>query len=456
MSETPDVQDIPARSHDYDVAIVGASIAGCTAATLLARAGARVALLESHSDPRTYKRMCTHFIQSSGSPTIERLGMRGAIEAAGARPNGLNMWTRYGWVSFDPTSARSATLRENPGWNIRRETFDPMLRELAEATPGVQLMLGHTVHGLLCDGDAAGDQKRPGAGLRGRVRGVRARERDGTEHELRARLTIAADGRDSQIAKLAAQPTKLRPNRRFGYFAHYRDTPVATGDSAQLWLLDPDVAYAFPTDGGLTLLTCLIHQDRLPEFREDPEPAMMSLFERLPDGPRLDPAKRETKVLGKLDMTNIVRQTTSPGVAFVGDAALAADPLWGVGCGWALQSGEWLADALAPALQGDDAAIDGALAGYAARHRKGLDAHEKFCSAYSKGHRFNPVEKLLFRAAARDEQLAERMALMGGRWITPQQMLNPATIGRIVRVNLSRSRRPVGLKTRPAPAALPA
>lgn len=454
MSEIPDVQDIPANSHDYDVAIVGASIAGCTAATLLARAGARVALLESHSDPRTYKRMCTHFIQSSGSPTIERLGMRGAIEAAGARPNGLNMWTRYGWVSFAPDTARSAALRENPGWNIRRETFDPMLRELAAETPGVELMLGHTVHGLLRD---AGEVEQPGAGSRGRIRGVRARERDGTEHELRARLVIAADGRDSQVAKLTEQPTKLKTNRRFGYFAHYRDTPVATGDSAQLWLLDPDVAYAFPTDGGLTLLACLLHQDRLPEFREDPEPAMMRLFERLPDGPRLDPAKRETKVLGKLDMTNVVRQTTAPGIAFVGDAALAADPLWGVGCGWALQSGEWLSDALAPALRrGDDAAIDGALASYAARHRKGLDAHEKFCSAYSKGHRFNPVEKLLFRAAARDEQLAERMALMGGRWITPQQMLNPATIARIVRVNLSRSKRPVGLKTRPAAAVLPA
>jgi flavin-dependent dehydrogenase len=463
MSEIPDVQDIPTTSHDYDVAIVGASIAGCTAATLLARAGARVALLESHSDPRTYKRMCTHFIQSSGSPTIERLGMRVAIEAAGARPNGLNIWSRYGWISFAPDTARSAELREHPGWNVRRETFDPMLRELAEGTPGVDLMLGHTVHGLLHDGDSDGvggaqrsaADARSGAESRGRVCGVRARERDGSEHELRARLVIAADGRDSPLAKLAEQPTKLRTNQRFGYFAHYRDTPVATGDSAQLWLLDPDVAYAFPTDGGLTLLACMPHKDRLAEFRSDPEQAMIRLFERLPDGPRLDPAKRESKMLGKLDMPNVVRQTTAPGIAFVGDAALAADPLWGVGCGWALQSGEWLADALTPALQSrDDTAIDGALTAYAARHRKGLDAHEKFCSAYSTGHRFNPFERLLFRAAARDEQLAERMALMGGRWITPQQMLNPATIGRIVRVNLSRSRRPVGLKTRPAAVAV--
>ena len=39
------------RDDDFDVAIVGASIAGCTAATFLGRQGARVALVESHSDP---------------------------------------------------------------------------------------------------------------------------------------------------------------------------------------------------------------------------------------------------------------------------------------------------------------------------------------------------------------------------------------------------------------------
>lgn len=443
MSEIQQASSPRAGDADYDVAIVGASIAGCTAATFLARAGAKVALLESHGDPKTYKRMCTHFIQSSGSPTIARLGLRDDIEAAGAQPSaGLNMWTRYGWISFVPDSTRSSTLRDHPGWNVRRETFDPMLRDLAAGTEGVELMLGHTVQSLLRDG--------------GRVRGVLARERDGVEHELRVRVVVAADGRDSSVAKLAEQPTKLKPHRRFGYFAYYRDTPLVTGSSPQLWLLDPDVAYAFPSDAGLTLLACMPHKDRLSEFRGDPEQAMVRLFDALPDGPRLDPAKRESKMMGKVEMPNVVRQTTAPGLAFVGDAALAADPLWGVGCGWALQSGEWLADVLAPALRGGDAEIDGALSTYDARHRKGLDAHEKFCSAYSNGHRFNPVEKLLFRAAARDEQLAERMTLMGSRWITPQQMLNPATVARIARVSLSRGRRPVGLKTRPLAAAVAA
>jgi flavin-dependent dehydrogenase len=452
---------------DYDVAVVGASIAGCTAATFLARAGAKVALIESHSDPKTYKRMCTHLIQASASPTIERLGLRGAIEAAGAQPNDVNIWTRYGWITFAHESA-PAPMRDHPAWNIRRETFDPMLREHAAGTDGVELMLGYTATALLYGEDRRGATESPhrdgaaasaSAGARpagARIGGVVVRERDGTERELRTKLVVAADGRDSGIARLAGQPTKLKPHGRFGYFAHYRDTPVVTGSSAQMWLLDPDVAYAFPTDGGLTLLACMPHKDRLAEFRGDPEQAMAKLFAGLPDGPRLDPEKRESKVMGKLEMPNVVRQQTRPGLALVGDAALAADPLWGVGCGWALQSAEWLADAVGPALRDGDAAVDAALPVYAARHREGLKEHEELCSEYSTGRRFKPGEALLYRGAARDEYLASRLALMGGRWITPRQLLTPRTLGRMARVNLSRSKRPRGLRAQRTARVQPA
>ncbi len=60
----------------YDVAIVGASTAGCTAARLYAQQGARVALIERRPALDAYKTVCTHFIQSSATPTIERLGWR--------------------------------------------------------------------------------------------------------------------------------------------------------------------------------------------------------------------------------------------------------------------------------------------------------------------------------------------------------------------------------------------
>jgi hypothetical protein len=44
------------------------------------------------------------------------------------------------------------------------------------------------------------------------------------------------------------------------------------------------------------------------------------------------------------------------------------------------------------------------------------------------------------------------MALMGERWISPQKMLTPVLLARMIRVNLSRGRRPLGLR-RATPAA---
>jgi 2-polyprenyl-6-methoxyphenol hydroxylase-like FAD-dependent oxidoreductase len=67
----------------YDVAIVGASISGCAAAILFGRQGAKVALIERAQDPAAYKKICTHYIQPSATPTIERLGLATAIEMAG-------------------------------------------------------------------------------------------------------------------------------------------------------------------------------------------------------------------------------------------------------------------------------------------------------------------------------------------------------------------------------------
>ncbi|HEX6458117.1 MAG TPA: NAD(P)/FAD-dependent oxidoreductase [Thermoleophilaceae bacterium] len=416
--------------RDYDVAIVGASIAGCTAATFLGRQGAKVALIESHSDPAAFKRMCTHFIQASSAPTIERLGIADALRDARARETDTNIWTRYGWVSFGRESA-GPPLSEWRPWNVRREKLDPILRHLAASTEGVDLLPGHTVNAVLRDGE--------------RVTGVRARERDGQEHEISAKLVVAADGRDSGMAKLAGVPTKLKRHNRFGYMAYYRDTPLVTGDSAQMWLLDPDAAYAFPTDHDLVCLAVFPVKDRLASFKPDPEQAMARVFETLPDGPRLDPEKRVSNVLGKIDMPNTVRRPTQPGLALVGDAALAADPLWGVGCGWAFQSAEWLAESVGPSLSGGPAEVDAGLERYRKRHRKGLAAHERFTSEYSKGRRFNPMEKLVFRAAARDQQIARKMALMGERWISPQSALGPATMARAARVNLSRGRAPLGL-----------
>ena len=106
---------------------VGASISGCAAAILFGRKGARVALVERAQDPAAYKKVCTHYIQPSATPTIERLGLATAIEMAGGLRNEVELFTRWGWVLPPRTPL---TGRPAYGYNIRRQMLDPIVRNL--------------------------------------------------------------------------------------------------------------------------------------------------------------------------------------------------------------------------------------------------------------------------------------------------------------------------------------
>jgi len=86
----PSVAPSPASS-EFDVAIVGASLAGCAAAMLFGRAGLRVALIERSREADDFKRLCTHFIQPSAVPTLRRLGIEDVLLDAGAVRNRIDM-----------------------------------------------------------------------------------------------------------------------------------------------------------------------------------------------------------------------------------------------------------------------------------------------------------------------------------------------------------------------------
>jgi 2-polyprenyl-6-methoxyphenol hydroxylase-like FAD-dependent oxidoreductase len=406
-------------SQRYDVAIVGASIAGCTAAILFGRRGARVALIERHADPGAYKTICTHFIQSSAVPVLGRLGLAEEIAAAGGLATGGEFWTRWGWIRPPAASGRPAH-----SLNFRREKLDPLLRHTAAGTEGVELLAGETVTGLVREND--------------RVTGVETAARDGERRTVRASMVVGADGRDSRVAELADVPGRVRQHGRFGYFAYYQNLPLKTGPKAQMWFLDPQVAYAFPVDNDLTLLAAMLTKDRLPEFRADPEASLLGLFRTLPDAPVLDSSRRISRVLGKLEMPNVSRSSaprSRPGLAFIGDAAMASDPLWGVGCGFALQSAEWLVEATASALvDGDDP--QAALGRYRRRHRSHLRGYDFLCCDYATGRRLNPIERLMFSAAARDAALADRFEAFGTRNIPVHSFLSPRAIARAGVVNV--------------------
>lgn len=381
-------------SDEYDAVIVGASLAGCAAAMLLGRAGARVALVEKQPDPGAFKRVCGHYIQPSGVPTLERLGLLKPILDAGGLRSRVRIWTQWGWLEPPDVPLAYAV-------NLRREKLDPLVREAAAGVRGVELLRGRSAEGLLWDEQNT-------------IRGVLCRDSDGTETTLRGRLVVGADGRDSSVAKLAGVKEKTLPHGRFAYSVYLEGAAPPSAPDSQAWFLDPQWAATFPTDGDLVLYAAMPTMDRLPEFKRDPEKALISFMANLPDPPPVLGGTRVGPVIGKLAMPNKVRAPVAPGLALIGDAALATDPLYGIGCGWAFQSGEWLADCVTPALRGEEP-LERGLKRYRRRHRSELGGHSFLIHDYATGRRMSPIERGLFAAAARDRKVAEGFEALGAR-----------------------------------------
>jgi len=370
--------------YQYDVIIVGASVAGSTAAILFAREGLRVALIERDRDIEAYKKACTHFIQPYALPILNKLGVTKAIEAAGGVANGGYAWTRYGWIG-------SGVNPKAHGYNIRRQILDPILRHKAAETPGVDLFLGTAVRELILQ--------------RGRYVGIRA---NGPNHQVltfRAGLVVGADGRYSRTAHLAELPTRTYENNRFMYYAYYQNMHLKSGQATQAWYLGEGAAYAMPNDNGYTLLAVMPAKTKLEAFKQDIEGHFNEMIRSLADGPDLDRAQRASEFMGMLNLPNTSRQPTLPGLALVGEAAIASDPLWGNGMGWAFQSANWLVRFSAKALRsGEETAVDTALAAYQSKHYQAFSGRFARDVDFAQARPFNWLEKLFYEAAVHDKQ----------------------------------------------------
>lgn len=384
----------------HDAIVVGASLAGCTTATLLARQGASVLLVDQRSDPEAFKVVCGHYIQSSALPTIRRLGLYEPMLEAGALLSPLKVY----WQGDPVGPVPSETVE--PSINLRRRKLDPLVRNIASGTPGVKLQMGVKLEAL--------------AEQNGCVTATFSGEAG--ESRASAKLLVGADGRDSSVAEIARFRTARAKNGRFNYSPFYSgprhaDFPATTG-----WFDGKQWSGIFPTDDGLTGYYLMPTHDRLPEFKADLEGACLRMIAELPGAPPVDELELAGPIVGRIDMTNQWRNPVKGNIALVGDAASSIDPLFGVGCGWAFQSGELLADAAGPALA-SGGRLGPALGAYRRRMLGRIYPHGLSIVGYSRGRSLSGFERFVLKRAARSPEVAAEFVGLATRNTSPLTLM---------------------------------
>lgn len=338
-----------------DVIVAGAGPAGTLAAAILARAGARVQLFDRARFPRP--KLCGDTLNP------------GAIRVLAAHLSTTEIERRalplHGMLLSGPTVAVRATYPYGlRAWSLTREWLDALLLQQAVAA-GVQFEDDTLVAGALTDA------------ARGVVQGVIVRTKDGRRRERPARLVIAADGRESRLARaagLARHP--LRP-RRWAIGGYFEDV-AGLGDHGEMHVRAGRYIGVAPVPGGLAN-ACLVvpHQARAGHWKN---PAAM-LIEALRSDVRLQERFADARlvgpphVLGPLAVD--VRAAGVPGLLLAGDAAGFIDPITGDGLHFAL-AGACLAAAAAGEVLAGRVDAHAAVAALQTRRREAFAAKWRF------------------------------------------------------------------------------
>lgn len=156
----------------WDTIVIGAGPAGSLAASLLARSGASVLLVERHRFPRP--KVCGGCLNAKAVASLEQAGLAPRVRALGARPT-THARLRHG--------SRSAVLSLPPGLAVSRAALDAELA--AAAVDGGAVFEPETTALVMDEDESPEDQG---------WRRVMLQPRRGAASIARARLVLAADG----------------------------------------------------------------------------------------------------------------------------------------------------------------------------------------------------------------------------------------------------------------------
>jgi flavin-dependent dehydrogenase len=319
----------------YDAIVVGARPAGSATAMLLARAGLRVLVVDrSRYGSDT---LSTHGLLRGGVVQLARWGLLDHIIEAGTPPV-RNTAFHYGDVRVD------VPIKPGAGFDAlyapRRTVLDPMLVDAARDA-GVEFRFGVTVTALRRDDH-------------GRVTGVVGHDEARRPFAAGARITVGADGMNSNVARLTGAPVERAGIHGAGIIYGYWDGSAVA--DYELFYRPGVTAGAFPTNDGQV---CVFAGTAARRLRSGARGDVAGTYARLlrAAAPEMleataeaGPPQRLRFFAGRL---GYLRRAYGPGWALVGDAGYFKDPITSHGITDALRDAELLARAIIAAATGD-------------------------------------------------------------------------------------------------------
>ena len=314
-----------------DALIVGAGPAGCAAAIHLARTGHEVLIVERCRFPRI--KACGEYYNPECCRLLRHLGVMPSLAEAGAvTVPALVLGSSDGCGLTVPFE--SLENSGEPALSLGREVLDMLLLQTARRA-GARVWEGATVREPLVES--------------GRVAGAVVSV-DGTDREVRARITLAADGLRSRFARRLGLGRGDGGRRRFGITARY----AAAGSPHAV-----EMRAGAPGCCGLVVrgeeanLGMVADGTRAREIGGDPAAFFQAELRGFPDlARRLRGGPVAVRTAGPL--TWITRRQSAAGCLLLGDAAGFYDPFTGQGVTFALLTAQLAAEVAAAALDEGD------------------------------------------------------------------------------------------------------
>lgn len=349
---------------------MGGGPAGATAATLVARRGFRVALLEREKTPpfKVGESLVPYTYE-----TFARLGIVERLKKSHfQKKHSVQFFSASGRGSAPFYFSETDPHERSTTWQVRRSELDALLLENA-ADRGVELHQGIQVQDVLFDG--------------GRAVGVRARSADGPAFELAARVVVDATGRSALIARKLGLKVSEPHLRKVSIFSHFRgarrDPGIDEGATLIMHTRNRDSWFWYiPLAGGVVSVGVVGDLDYLMDGTGD---AQARFDAEIRDCPaleeRLRGAEQAIPVRVVQDFSYCAERIAGDGWVLVGDAFAFLDPIYSTGVLLALRSGEWAADAICDGLTKNDLS-GAALGAFAGEFIAGMRAFRKMVYAF--------------------------------------------------------------------------